>query len=79
MLQLVSFININKKCTLGYDHGADCKSVNDPHEVNEIDIVGIGNNNAGRSKDQQADQAQLISSKTIQYTSNKQLRDSIAD
>lgn len=73
MFQLITTENIHKIGPLGYDDRSDSKAMNDPHEINQVDVVRIGNNNTCSSKNQQAEEAQPVPSKTVNNTADEQL------
>ena len=57
MLQLIAGEKIDKVSALGNYYGANSKTVNNPHQINEVNVVGIGNDYTCCGKNDQADQA----------------------
>jgi len=65
MFKLVALKNIDKKGSFTHDDSSYSESMNDSHKVNEVDVMGICNNNTCPCKHQQADKAKLIPAKAI--------------
>ena len=65
MFKFIAFKNIDKKCAFAYNDSSYCKSVNDSHEVNEVDIMGICNYDACCCKYDQTDDVNPVSAESI--------------
>ena len=79
MLKPVAREQVHKIGPFSCHGGADRYSVNDAHQVDDINIVGDGDRHTGKREDHQGNQADVIPAVTIQDAANKQLTDPIAD